>query len=160
MLEEVVKSVAQSVPVVGGLRDVKFQNREWLAGGKTRSDMNGGGEWEESTTIASHEGILLQVVDIRFELSMTEGHSRGEGVNRFVLGFVVESGNLSLENCAGGVSPMDSRAASSWEWGGKSGGELGECGEHGVDSQAQSSQLNRLPFDVSWHDWLVVTFHS
>lgn len=55
---------------------------------------------------------------------------------------------------------MESWSSGSWEWSGESSGELGEHGEHWVDSKAQSSQLDCMPFHVSWHDWSVVVFHS
>lgn len=160
VLEETAEGMAEGVPVVGRLRDVELDNRQRLSQRDSRGDVDCGGEWKESAAVASNVGVLLQIVHIRFELSVPESHSGGERVARLVLGVVVEAGHFSLQHCACGVGPMEAGAAGGWERRGEGGGEFGERGDDWVDSQAQPAQLHCVPFDVSRHNRIVIGSHS
>lgn len=75
VLEESLKSVAQGIPVVACLGNIELQNRERFSQGDSGGDVDGGGDWKETTTVTSHKSVFFQVVDIRFELAVTEDHS-------------------------------------------------------------------------------------
>lgn len=111
MVIDPVDGLLEHVPVVLNLGEIELNDGEGLAERNSGGDVHGGGEGEESSPIASHVCLLLQAIDVGLELSVSEGHSGGEGVHGLVLRAIVESGDLALEHRASGVGPMESRAA-------------------------------------------------